>query len=133
MSRPRKAVDDPVRKMLRERGASSQAVRGGLEYLLRRWRDTVAEVERMTGTPPAADMDEYLNDIDARQLLQDALAVATGDQKARVAEEVAALDERFRAATKPVLVGIWGAKNAAKAGWTAERNWWYFRVPRNAE
>ncbi|HEY7088600.1 MAG TPA: hypothetical protein VH518_10960 [Tepidisphaeraceae bacterium] len=125
MSRP-----DPVRDMLRQRGTSPAVVRGGLDYLLRRWRKIVEGVER-GGGDAETEMDDYLNDMDARQLLQDALAVAGGQrQAARLAEEIDSLDERFQAATLPVDVCVWGPKNAAKHNWTPQQNWWYFRLPR---
>src|SRR5262245_27496739 len=120
---------DPIRDMLRQRGASPAAVRGGLDYLIQRWRKIVESVER-GGGDAETDMDDYLSDMDARQLLHDALEIAGEKRYARFAEELDSLDERFHAATWPVDVCIWGAKSAMKEEWTPQRNWWYFRLPR---
>jgi len=60
---------------------------------------------------------EYLNDMDARQIIHDALKVAPPEQIASIAEKLRIADEAFLQATVLVDECIWGRENAKTKGW----------------
>ena len=75
------ASDGSVADFLRARGCSAQVVDGGLAGLLARWAATVEELAagyRWT-------FDDYLNDVDGRQILEEALAHAGDEERAAYA------------------------------------------------
>ncbi len=86
--------------------------------LIERW-------ERTAARPEPLGHDDWLNDLDVRQLIHDLDRPARGPYR----ERLRLADVRFRAGTRPVRECLWGPANAAKHGWTRRRNWWYYRVP----
>ena len=86
--------------------------------LIERW-------ERIAAGPVALGDDDWLNDLDVRQLLHD-LGLR---ERAPYRDRLRAADARFRAATLPVRTCLWGEENAHRHGWTRRRNWWYYRIP----
>ena len=61
---------DDVKRFLRARGCPDEVVEGGIEALVESWEHTAEQVRR--GYP--LGLDDYLNDIDARQLIEDLVA-----------------------------------------------------------
>ena len=120
---------DPVRQYLQERGAAAHVVAGGLEGLVRGWEETVAAID---AGYPLDTLDDYLNDLDGRQMLDDARAAATREDTERLRPRIAAADARFRSLVIPTRRPLWGARAASAHGWTAERSWWYWSRPRRA-
>lgn len=118
-----------VRRYCEERGFSSRVCEGGFDYLLERWTKIVAAVEEGY----RLCFDEYLNDMDARKIIDELATYASDGEWAEVEDLLPSLDDRFHVATRPVEVCIWGEGNAAKHGYGADRDWWYFRVPTNLE
>jgi hypothetical protein len=114
-----------LENFLREEGASDTVVQGGLEVLLAGWERTVAAVE--AGYP--GDYEDYLGDLDGRQLLAQALERVTREQAEVISARLRALDERMRAATTPVTRCLWGMIVADEEGWSPEDNWWYYARP----
>jgi hypothetical protein len=117
---------DPVREFLKLRGSPEHVVNGGLTGLVESWEIIVESVKRGYNL----GLDDYLNDMDVRQLLGEALALAPSEQT--YIERVRRADEAMRRLVKPIGRSLWGEKNAAGHGWSAEKNWWYFAVPLNA-
>jgi hypothetical protein len=122
-------MKDPARDYLRERGCGERVIAGGLEGLVESWEKTVREVENGY----SLTLDDYLNDLDARQLIADALAVADDQQRAAIEARLRRADEMMRSLTTPVKVCLWGEEVANEEGWTAEKNWWYFARPLKAD
>ena len=91
--------------------------------------ELVARWERIARAPVALDDDDWLNDVDVRELLHglDPAELIPYRERLRLA------DARFRAATRAVPECVWGADNAAAHGWTPHRNWWYWRVPAGSD
>ena len=116
---------DPVREFLVERGCPDDLVAGGLEGLVGEWERAVQQVD--AGYP--LGLDDYLNDLDARQLLEDVLEVSPPLERAAAAARVRVADERMHHRVRLVGECLWGARVAASEGWTAAANWWYFAVP----
>ena len=112
-----------------QRGFSSRVRDGGFGYLLDRWTKIVAEVE----AGYRSLFDEYLNDMDARRIIDELTTRASDDEWAEVEAVLPSLDARFHAATRPVDSCIWGEHNAAKHAYRADRDWWYYRVPKNLD
>jgi hypothetical protein len=115
---------DEVRLYLRARGVGPHVVKGGLEYLLGRWRhlaDQVAEGRERWY------WEEWLNNLDVREILHGVLD-HTPDSRSALTE-IAAADRRFLAATIETEECVWGERNEREHGWSSERNWWYWREP----
>jgi len=120
---------DPVRHFLRERGAAAHVIQGGLEGLLRGWEQTVQTVG---DGYPLDTLDDYLNDLDGRQILAEALPVAPREDAERMRARLAAADARFRSLAQPTARCLWGERAAATHGWTPDGSWWYWSRPRRA-
>jgi hypothetical protein len=120
------AGKDPVREWLKERGCPERVVKGGLAGLTAGWESTVAGVARGYDL----GLDDYLNDMDGRELLHGALAKATASLRGRYEARIEAADRKIQAFLLPPGKCLWGAKEARARGWTPETNWWYFRLPR---
>jgi hypothetical protein len=118
---------DPVQTLLRARGCPGRTVEGGLSGLAEKWESVVASVT----AGYALGLDDYLHDMDVRQLLEDALAVA-GPSARRLASRVATVDEKLRQLVAPAGRCLWGDALAKRNRWTVEKNWWYFTRPREA-
>ena len=118
-----------VRRFLEERGSPPHVVEGGLEGLLRGWEATVAAV---ADGYPLDTLDDYLDDLDGRQILDEALAIATHREAEPLRARLAAADARFRALATPTARCLWGERAAAEHRWSADRSWWYWSRPRRA-
>lgn len=86
----------------------------------------------------AFDLDDWLNDMDLRRAIGDALQATTPRKrppgKASL-DRLAASDQRFLQATVDAGKCLWGSAVARREGWHPDRQWWYFRKPKlgNAE
>jgi len=116
---------DPVKDFLRERGCSEQVVEGGLAGLVKTWGQVVETVKRGY----LLTLDDYLNDLDGRQLLKEVLRVAPKGEKEKYMERIQRADEKMRTLVKPIGKCLWGAEVAEAEGWTPKKNWWYFSRP----
>jgi hypothetical protein len=122
-------VNDLVRQFLRARGCAEHVIEGGLEGLVDNWETTVRSLD----TGYKLTLDDYLNDMDGRQLISEVLPTASDAQRAAVTTRLSGADEAFRRLTLPTNVSVWGDDVAKEEGWTAVRNWWYFARPLNAD
>jgi hypothetical protein len=120
------APSDSVQDFLADRGCAEHVVAGGLEGLIDAW-ETFA---KGLGKGYAHGLDDYLNDLDLRQIIAEAWLKATATQRKPLTARLAAADKRVRAATTASAVCLWGSKNAKKYGWDASTHWWYFAVPK---
>jgi len=120
---------DLVRDFLQQKGCPSHIIRGGLSGLVENWKNVVKSVGQ--GYP--LGLDDYLNDLDGRQLLEEALAIASIEQREKYLERVKRADELMKTYVKPAGKCLWGKEAAKAEGWTAEKNWWYFSQPIHAD
>ncbi len=118
---------DAVREYLERRGVPLALVRGGLPGLARRWEEVVGGVEGGY----ALGIEDYLNDVDVRNLIAGALRVAEPEQAAAILPRVEAADARFRDATMEGPC-IWGRQIELDEGYTPAKQWWYYRRPKRA-
>lgn len=118
-------VDDPVRAYLSERGSAAFMIEKGLAGLVEQWEVFVGEV----AAGYALGLDDYLNELDVRQLLAAVWPLASATERETFAERLEQADAQMRTLTQPLSVCLWGAEVAEEEGWTPETNWWYFSRP----
>ena len=118
---------DDVKRFLRTRGCPDDVVEGGIEGLVESWERTAEQVQR--GYP--LGLDDYLNDIDARQLIEDLVAAIPAAATELLLERIEAADMTMQDSVNPVDECLWGDAIAEREGWTPGDNWWYFGFPRN--
>jgi hypothetical protein len=119
--------EDPVRDYLRRSGAPYSVVAQGLRGLVENWERVVDQV--VAGY--SLGLDDYLNDMDGRQLLQNALDLAPDEVREAFLPRVRGADARIRPALMPAGRCLWGSIVAEDEQWIEEVNWWYFEKPRN--
>lgn len=124
----REEGEEPVRDLLRRRGAPDHVVSGGLAGLVDSWNRTVGGIE----AGYRLGVDDYLNDMDGRQLLEDAWGAASDLERKRVRSRLQDIDRRARAVLVPTERCLWGADVARFHDWNAAKHWWYFMRPRSA-
>ena len=118
-------MSDPVADFLSARGCPVSVIDGGLGGLVSRWErlgDAIAAGYRL-------GLDDYRNDVDARQIIDAAWAVADEAGRAPLAPRLQAADARFRRLTRAMSRCLWGNAAARREGWDATRNWWYYTAP----
>ncbi len=119
---------DPVREWLKTLGCPNHVVEGGLAGLVKAWQRTAESV----AAGYELGMEDYLNDMDGRELMHGALAVSGDADRARYRARIQAADRKIKARLLPAGPCLWGEKQAKAHGWTPEVNWWYFRAPKNS-
>ncbi len=121
-------MNDPVIEFLQNKGCGDHILKGGLPGLVETWENVVEAVadEYQLG------LDDYLNDLDSRQLLHDALAVAPAADKAKYDHRINEADEQMKSLTTKIEECLWSDEVAEEEGWRAKENWWYYRIPISA-
>jgi len=120
---------EPINDFLKEKGCPQPVVKGGILGLVKNWEQVVEEV----GKGYALTLDDYLNDLDGRQILEEALKIAPRAEGSNIRERVLRADRKMRSLVEPAGKCLWGSELAETEGWTAEKNWWYFCRPRKAD
>jgi hypothetical protein len=116
---------DSVREFLARRGCPPHVVAGGLAGLLAHWESVVDEVDAVY----RLGLDDYLDDMDARQLLEDAVAVAPPEARQAIEPRLHEADQRMQRLVVAADRCLWGEEQAREHGWTPETSWWYFTRP----
>ena len=115
---------DAIRARLADRGAGPHVIDGGLDYLVGAWTRVASDVEARRET---WEWEEWVNDLDTRELLQD-LVEHVPDARSAL-PQIEEADARFLRAAIRTDECEWGEENAAHHGWTPETHWWYWRRP----
>ena len=97
-----------------------------LRDLIDQWAGFASDLERREYT---FDLDNWLNDVDVRELILEALPMFSREEMGDHALKLAEADRAFIAATRDFKRCAWGSGTARKEHWTAQKNWWYFRTP----
>lgn len=119
------SMADPVRKYLKSRGVSDELIEGGLDGAVDRW-DTISQ----TAKNYDFTLDDWLNDMDLRDIIDGALKAAEKPERDAVSPRLKRADARLRKAT--VETGsIWGAPMPGEEARDPSKSWWYFRRPLN--
>ena len=116
---------DPVRDFLGKKGCPEPVLDGGLPGLVENWEQVVEEVRKGY----ALTLDDYLNDLDGRQMIEEALQIAPEAEREKMRERVGRADKKMRGLIEPAGKCLWGSEVAEAEGWTPEKNWWYFSRP----
>ncbi len=117
--------EDPVRRFLISRGSPDFVVKTGLAGLVRRWKETSRSVRR--GYP--LGLDDFLNDLDGRQLISELLPLAKTAERKKMLSRVLEADAVVKRHSKTTRTCLWGAREARRHGWNSRKNWWYYRLP----
>ena len=115
---------DAIRRHLERREVSEPVIEGGLDGLVSDWEELTSEVEAGVARWM---WEEWLNDLDTREILQDLLDNVP--ESRRALQAIDAADKRFAASTISTDECEWGDGTAARHGWSREKNWWYWRKP----
>lgn len=75
------------------------------------------------------DLDNWLNDVDIRQLIREASPMFSAAELGDHATVLHEADQHFLLATADAGKCVWGRRAARREKWTATGNWWYFRAP----
>ncbi len=114
---------------MKEKGCGQHIVDRGFVSLVESWEQTVREVQGGY----RQGLEDYLNDLDVRQLIAEATDRFAREIPDYVHERVAQADHIMRSVTGPAGGCLWGENLANEEGWTPEQNWWYFSRPLQAE
>ena len=114
-----------TKEFLRARGCPEGVVAAGADGLIEEWERVIGQIE--TGYP--LGLDDYLNDMDGRELIALLMASVSRALSPPQKRRLEAADTRARATLRPLGRCLWGPRLAAANGWDAERNWWYFSRP----
>ena len=118
--------DDEVTRFLRGRGCPNDVANAGLEGLVESWERTAAQVR---GGYPLG-LDDFLNDVDGRQLIEDLVAAVPGAAEPAMLLRIQAADLAIQESIVSTDECLWGDAIAESEGWTPADNWWYFGLPR---
>jgi hypothetical protein len=111
--------------VLQVAGCPQRVVDGGESYLLEQWGALACDAQ---GYEPL-DEDEFLERLDHRQMLELLVRADAMSEDGRM--QLAILDDRFAVATLEIHTCIWGVENAIRNNWSAETEWWYWRIPKS--
>jgi hypothetical protein len=115
---------DPVATYLTNRGASDQLRHAGLRGLITRWSVIARDAAHYNLT-----IDDWLNDVDLRDMIAGAMAVAPDAERHAVAQALDDADESFRSATMATKRSLWGDPVSVADNHDPQQQWWYFRRP----
>jgi hypothetical protein len=108
-----------------KRKSESKNSEAGLSGAVARWESIAESVDGYDLT-----LDDWLNDMDLRDIIAGAFAAAGESERKSVSSRLKQADSRFREAT--IATGpVWGDAVAASHSHHPERTWWYFRIPRH--
>jgi len=116
---------ETLREFLRSRGCPDPVASAGLAGLIEDWDRIAGEIE----TGYKLGLDDYLNDMDARELIAAAIAAVPKVLTPTLRRKLDAADHRARAVLVPAGRCLWGPRLAAANGWDAEGHWWYYMKP----
>src|SRR5665213_725625 len=93
---------DPVATYLADRGVSDQLRSAGLRGLVGRWKVIAHDAAHYDLT-----IDDWLNDVDLRDIIAGAMDVAPAAERLAIEPELVGADETFRAATIETQRSLW--------------------------
>lgn len=115
---------DAVARYLAARGVS-------IPWRNKALRDLIAEWDGIARSAARYDLTVYdwLNDVDLRDIIAGALAVAPEREQRDVRDALDRADDLFRSATTETKQSVWGDAVATGDKHDQLRHWWYFRRP----
>src|SRR6516165_9992933 len=106
--------DDAVREFLESRGCPEHVVEGGLDGLIEQWENAIEDVEQIY----PLGLDDYLDDMDGRELIEGAMEVAPPEVRRKLAARLKQADERMKEHLVPAGRCLWGSDMAEQHDWT---------------
>ena len=97
-----------------------------LRELIDQWAEFTGDLERKDYS---FDLDNWLNDVDVRELILEALPMFSREELGEHALKLDQADKDFMSGTRDLKKCVWGKGTARKEKWTPQKNWWYFRKP----
>jgi hypothetical protein len=119
-------MKDLIREYLEQKGCAEHVVKGGLEGLIETWEVVVNEVAHGYDLT----LDDYLNDMDGRQLIEEVIPHASKASHKALIKKLHRLDAILKTLVEPRENSLWGNNSAQEHGWTREKHWWYFSQPK---
>lgn len=117
---------DPVDQYFANRGVSAGVRSKGLRGIVASWDAIARNAERYELT-----LDDWLNDLDLRDIIAGAMAVASNTTVGDLRDALERADDTFREATIELKQSLWGVHGAGGArSHDPIAQWWYFRYPR---
>ncbi len=120
-------MKDLIREHLKKKGCREHVVKGGLKGLIETWETVVVEVSHGYDLT----LEDYLNDMDGRQLIEEVRLLASTPAEKSLIKKLGRLDAMMKSLVDPRDHSLWGNDSAATHGWTRWKNWWYFSQPKN--
>lgn len=115
---------DPVMHYFVERGVSAGVRSRGLRGIIAEWAAIAHNAASYDLT-----LDDWLNDVDLRDIIEGALAVAPERERKELSAVLARSDDVFRAATVPSVRSLCAQAKESATKYDPSRQWWYFRYP----
>lgn len=119
-----------IKKYLGPINYTKHIVSGNLNQLVKNWRHTT-EIELQN---PNYLIEEYLNDLDGRNLIAKILLQFNGHLAPidDLIQEIEEIDRKFIKQTISTPC-IWGHRNEIKHHWNEKDQWWYYRLPKQGQ
>ena len=114
-----------VMQWLRVRGCPDHVVEDGLPGLIARWERVAEECARGY----RGGLDDWLDDLDARQLLFELAQEFPAGIDEPLDARLAAADASLGSVTYTADECVWGGESARENGWAAKVEWWYWCIP----
>ena len=117
---------DRVARYFEERGVSAGVRKKGLRGIIADWGAIAQNAAHYDLT-----LFDWMNDLDLRDIIAGAVAVAPEDERTEVRDALDRADHAFRAATVPAARALAVASHEGEDELDPARHWWYFRYPVN--
>jgi hypothetical protein len=115
--------NDSIKKVVKN--CADFVVRDGLNYLIPKWRKFTNSVSENDGST----IDDNLNDLDARKIIDTILPLLAEQEKDRIMSEIYFCDTQYISKTFEVRDCLWGLENELIHGFTRQNNFYYYRAP----
>ncbi len=123
MTKPGESTD-AVARYLAARGVAVHLRNKKISDLIAQWDGIARAAARYNLT-----LDDWLNDVDLRDIIAGALEVAPEREQRDVRDALERADDLFKTATAETKQSMWGDAAATGDKHDQLRQWWYFRRP----
>jgi len=117
--------NDNIKNALKD--SSDFVIKNGLNYLIPKWKKFTNKVHENDGSI----IEDYLNDLDTRNIIDKILPLLTEIEKASILQEVNFQDRQFIDRTFELKDCIWGVQNETIHGYTRQKHFYYYRAPQH--
>lgn len=118
---------DHLREYLIQKGCPDHVVKGGLRGLVETWEIIVTEVSHGYDLT----LDDYLNDMDTRQLIDEVQDLASTPSDRALLRRLERMDAMMKTMLEPSRHCLWGEAAAKDRRWNRPHHWWYYMQPKH--